>query len=707
MALEYLMRRNRDEGEIEHRVEPRLGPAPAAPASEVFDTGHRTIIDCAHVRVERLDTQPVLYSKVFKEFEDRAGQTYDYRYWSERENFFLREFLQKQNQFVHVVQPRHLISENDAAKQVLTRDAGVTVANWLRVKARYADTGTLSHPFQRSDAFLQLLRACLVALKEIHSHRIVHCDIKEDNICIPYLPYPFASDRQPVRLEFGQLKLIDFAFSIAHAMPLSQILVIDPDERLPYQSARLIAALREDRLSGCPNAVQCLDYGVDLFSLGHMAEKISAAGLDSPGRAGDERALEDIPRLVRKLKAYDTEPAEGPLPHDGMIAEIDRMLAVSAGPSASLAFSVDGEWSAEEMARSGGTVRQTPSTPVALPAPTAVSPAFAQPAQRPRGAPGARTSLLVVLAFAVVAGAAALYQDARDVLAPRGGVPLAQKPASAVPAVAVPDPGKRIAALLRSDEEREFQSAFGELARLMADNPLAAAAITELAAAEYGEALASSAARTARARAMNRLVWMTRAGDGAAARRIAAFEKNYDSVKQLVARSAWWTRGEEPRPEAAVRWMEDGELLAQYGDRPAMLDLAFALAHGRGSKQDRLASAETYLKAIDRSTGGDAASARIRQAALRGLASLLNSIVEQKDQGSARSVLPVIRAKADAGAADLQYFSGLLSECALQPADLASARLWYRRAAADPGWKRIAQQKARAIGRWCPGPPTS
>jgi hypothetical protein len=100
----------------------------------------------------------VLFSKVFKEFEDRTGHKYDYRYWAERENFFLREFLKRQNEFTHVVQARHLISENEAAKQVLTRDAGITIADWLRVKPRYADTATLSHPFQRSDAFLRCAR---------------------------------------------------------------------------------------------------------------------------------------------------------------------------------------------------------------------------------------------------------------------------------------------------------------------------------------------------------------------------------------------------------------------------------------------------------------------------------------------------------------------------------------------------------------------
>src|ERR1700691_4362943 len=146
--------------------------------TDIFDSGNKTIVDCAHVKVERLDTVPPLFSKVFKEVQDRQGQRYDYRYWAERENFFLREFLKKKSEFTRVVQPRHLISENEAAKQVLTCDAGITVANWLRVKHRYADGRVLSHPFRRADAFLQLMRACLVALRQIHQHRIVHCDIK-------------------------------------------------------------------------------------------------------------------------------------------------------------------------------------------------------------------------------------------------------------------------------------------------------------------------------------------------------------------------------------------------------------------------------------------------------------------------------------------------------------------------------------------------
>ena len=143
-------------------------------------------------------------------------------------------------------------------------------------------------------------------------------------------------------------------------------------------------------------------------------------------------------------------------------------------------------------------------------------------------------------------------------------------------------------------------------------------------------------------------------------------------------------------------------LLAEVGDRPAMLDLAFALGHGRALKPDRVSSVETYLRVIARSDGGDEISARIRQSAVRGLSVMLNIIVEQKDRDAAQRLLPALESRANSGAADLQFYLGLLSECVTRPANLGAARQWYRKAAADPAWKRSADQKARLLGRSCP-----
>ena len=649
-------------------IEPRLDPAPPRAKSEVFDSGRKTIIDCAHVRVERLDTHPVQFSKVFKEFEDRRGHKYDYRYWAERENFFLREFLKKQSEFTHVVQARHLISENEAAKQVLTCDAGITIANWLRVKVRYPDTATLSHPFQRVDAFLHLIRACLVALKELHAHRIVHCDIKEDNICIPYAPYPYAMapEGQKIQLGFERLKIIDFAFSVAHSIPLTQILVIDPEESLPYQSDLLVSALRSDRKSGSPNAVQQLDYRVDLFSLGYMAEKIAGAGLVR-ARGCAESVLDEVRAFVQALKAADTAPLPSSLPHDGLLASVDRLLdrlINSAGRPELHEFNVEGEWTGEEMAHGRIAGRQTPLTPVALAVPTPVARPLT-PATLSSGG-SKRTWLGVAAGAALVAALIA------------GFVYYVQKPPAQSPSA---------------------------IATAPAPVPAPSTPAPERLAADYAEVVQSPGTYAERVRAFGLLAALAKDGHLAATQRIAAFETHYDEVKQTVAKSAWWVKGQGSQPANAARWMEDGKILAEVYDRPAMLDRAFAIGFGRSDPADRAAAVESYLKVIERSSGSDATSVKLKQSATRGLSAMLHAIVEKKDAAAAERVRPVLESRALTGGADAQYYLGLMSECVAQPSDLQAARHWYARAAADPEWKVIALRKTELLGKWCPRRP--
>ena len=109
---------------------------------------------------------------------------------------------------------------------------------------------------------------------------------------------------------------------------------------------------------------------------------------------------------------------------------------------------------------------------------------------------------------------------------------------------------------------------------------------------------------------------------------------------------------------------------------------------------------------IGLSEGGDELSTRIRRASVHGLAAVLNAIVEQKDQDAAQRLLPTVESMASSGAAAMQYYSGLLRECVIRPANLDAARQWYRKAAADPEWKRSADDKTRLLGRWCPGSST-
>jgi TPR repeat protein len=127
------------------------------------------------------------------------------------------------------------------------------------------------------------------------------------------------------------------------------------------------------------------------------------------------------------------------------------------------------------------------------------------------------------------------------------------------------------------------------------------------------------------------------------------------------------------------------------------------MGYGRASKQDRAAAVEAYLTVMTRADGSDETATRIRQSAVRGLLAVLDAIVEERDQDAVRRVLPALESKS--GAAGVQYYLGLMHECVAQPANLEAARQWYRKAAADPAWRRTADDKARVVGAWCPGGP--
>ena len=145
--------------------------------------------DLAHVWVER--RAPVHGSSNARAvFEKTYAKGYGY--WTERELGFFNKF--SYHQLKHVVRAQRIdaVSNDEATRLVVgsvtTQDAGLTIEQWLAIRPRYANGQVLAHPFQSAQAFVQLTRACLLALQEIHSHGIVHCDIKADNICIPYSP---------------------------------------------------------------------------------------------------------------------------------------------------------------------------------------------------------------------------------------------------------------------------------------------------------------------------------------------------------------------------------------------------------------------------------------------------------------------------------------------------------------------------------------
>ena len=291
-----------------------------------FDLSDAVIRDFPHVKVTRQAPQGrrrCEYRKVFKP-EGLA----DAAYWIGREYDFLLYFAFKGMR--HVVEHSELRQGGDGTQirqveAVATFDAGVTVSDWLKLRPRYPGGAEHAHPFAHAGQFLALLRACLLALHDIHSHGIVHCDIKADNLCLPYEPYPKTG---PVSIRYDGVRLIDFAFSITPERPLAKPLPIAPGA--DYHSPRFQAALREDWRSGAGRHAQALDWREDLFSLGVMAgEIVNQAPLLLPQGKPGLPALAHALELVDWLQGFGAAdlPADGRLPHRQAIAEIDAKLA--------------------------------------------------------------------------------------------------------------------------------------------------------------------------------------------------------------------------------------------------------------------------------------------------------------------------------------------------------------------------------------------
>lgn len=326
------------------------------------------IRDFDHVKVEKglsLDNT-IFYRKTFKgSFSD----------WSERENQFLLYF--RSQHVPHVVDLRRV--ENIAPGKigrVETFDAGLTIDEWARyISPRYANGLVLPHPFLRGENALRLLQGCLLALFSIHRLGILHCDIKGDNICLPFTPKPFTPNT-PICPDFAGIRLIDFSFSLGQdALQLKKIIPVDPNSPdSKYQAQSLKRALQEKSV----DLLNKLDYSVDLYSLGFLFKTYfidTKAKLvwDTPQQAATGDAL--FTNIISELLSFDTGgfpwgKSVANLPHENFLSKIAAFLQEINPSGVNESFFVN----AQETAATGqrpfaATFAPTPITPLATPIP--------------------------------------------------------------------------------------------------------------------------------------------------------------------------------------------------------------------------------------------------------------------------------------------------------------------------------------------------
>ncbi len=281
----------------------------------LFQRQSEVVRDSALVMVKR-EVQAdglVWYHKRFK--------SVGFDIWAHRENRFFNLFAFKN--LPHVVKPRKTEYSEQGMTEVATLDAGLTIEEWQQVGVLLADGSRLLNPWLSGDNLLRLTHACLQALREIHAIGVIHCDIKPDNICLPYHPRSQVFDpEQSLRIDFSQLQLIDFSFSLSADIPLQEaVLPINSrSTSAAYIAPAFAQALQEDQCLGRPQQVNALDYRIDLYSLGYMLDNLLQERAIVWQQPAARAYLQQLATRLQQL------PEQVLLPHDDWLQQLDAWL---------------------------------------------------------------------------------------------------------------------------------------------------------------------------------------------------------------------------------------------------------------------------------------------------------------------------------------------------------------------------------------------
>ncbi|MDQ6629353.1 MAG: hypothetical protein M3Z29_13065, partial [Pseudomonadota bacterium] len=379
-----------------------------ADIDRVFGRDRLRMVTGEHVEVFREASQPGERRRYTKRF--LATSVGDFREWTEREWRILARLVG------HGIKPVPDVVQFDrgAADRpalVQTYDAGVTVDHWATLLPLQRDGKLLRNVFEDCAHWWALAQHSLIALDAIHELRLVHLDLKADNICIPVGPADFDPlvREQSLHPRFEDITLIDFAFSLVSGERLQNALPIARQPDFEYQSPRLLLALEAGR-NGDLAPTRQLDWRCDLFSLAAMLWRYLPEFDESTGRAWTRPRHSKARALVRRLiEAHDSDLPQT-RPHAELIA-----LASAPLDNPELRQSLERGWALAIETPAPAAVRPTPVTRIAQPLPTPVaapiepvfapSPAFAPgptagtlPAQTPRAetsaqAPPAKASL--------------------------------------------------------------------------------------------------------------------------------------------------------------------------------------------------------------------------------------------------------------------------------------------------------------------------
>lgn len=320
----------------------------------VFGRDRLRMATGSHVEVFREAAAPGERRRYTKRF--LATGDGDFRQWTEREWRILALLFGNGVKGIPEV-VRFDLGAGDGTSFVQTWDAGPTVDQWATLIPVVRDGRTRASVFEDCAHWFALAHHCLRVLADVHRLRLVHLDLKADNVCIPHDP-PQLDPRRPgtmVRPVFERLALIDFAFSLVSGERLATPLPIGAERSYAYQSPRLLAALDAGR-QGDLGPTQRLDWRCDLHALAAMLERYLPS-VQSDGTDGWTRQRRDhAALLVERLRAcHDTDPPE--------VDCHDRLLSWSVEPlrDPALMQSLARGWTLAEQAPPAATVTTAPT----------------------------------------------------------------------------------------------------------------------------------------------------------------------------------------------------------------------------------------------------------------------------------------------------------------------------------------------------------
>ncbi|MDG4550199.1 MAG: hypothetical protein P9G45_07275, partial [Candidatus Contendobacter sp.] len=498
----------------------------------------------------------------------------DYRAWTNREFTLLNEL--KSRRLRHVQEYRSIADLGPDGQQLETWDAGPDGDQWQQAPVA-RDGHRLPHLFLECGHWFGLARWLLAALEEVHALGFVHVDLKGDNFCLPAHGDGVAVDGHPerVRLRWGELRLIDFAFSVWEnrvPLPANMPLPIGENDQFRYQSGQLRAALRAGNSPPFDlGLTQRLDWRADLYSLGFTLNQILAEVErrcfpedGNWGWTGERHAR--ARRLVGDLRGWDErwkqhgQPTPVERPHGALIALLDRVLGeddLAASLARDWRIVRDPNWRPQD-----ASVRTPPTAPAPKrrdeAQPPTSTPLVGQP---PTGKRSGRWTLLAIASVCVIGGALgipALYSKFERTLAEQATVKREQ-----------------------AQRQQEIEQAKAEAERLAQAKAEAEKLAQAKAKAEKLAQAKAEAERLAQAKAE--------------AEKLAQAKAEAEKLAQAKAEAYGDGRGVPKDNAEAVMWYK----AAEQGDADAQFNLGVMYDNGQGVRKDEAEAVKWYRKAAE------------------------------------------------------------------------------------------------------------